>query len=55
MTPQDVTDETGHVNITKFLEEERSPEDIAKFPRNISVMDISVLDIIVLQLVGGYC
>ena len=43
MSPRDVADESGHVNITKFLEEGRSPEDIAEFPRNINMMDVSVL------------
>ena len=43
MTPKDVADENGHVNITKFLEEGRSPEKIPEFPRNINMMDVSVL------------
>lgn len=49
MTPQDVADESGHVNITKFLEEGRSPDSIPELPRNISMMDISML-----LAVGGY-
>ena len=49
MTPQEVADESGHVNITKFLQKGRIPEDTEEFPRNISMMDISVL------AVGGYC
>ena len=43
MTPKDLADERGHVNIKTFLEEERSPEKIGEFPRNISMMDVSVL------------
>ena len=43
LTPQDVADESGHVNITKFLEEGESTESIAEYPRNINMMDVSVL------------
>ena len=43
MTPRDLADESGHVNIKTFLEEERSHEKIGEFPRNISMMDVSVL------------
>ena len=38
-----MADERGHVNITKFLEEGRSPENIADMPRSISMIDVSVL------------
>ena len=50
MTPQDLADESGHVTITKFLEEGRSPENIAEFPQNINMMDVSVL-----LVVDWYC
>ena len=43
MTPQDVADESGHVSIKKFLEEGESTENIAEYPRNINMMDVSVL------------
>ena len=44
MTPQKLADESGHVNIMKFLEEEeRSHQKIDEFPRNINMMDVSVL------------
>ena len=49
MTPQEVADESGHVNITKFLQKGRIPEDTEEFPRNISMVDISVL-----LAVGGW-
>ena len=43
MTPRDVADESGHVSIKKFLEEGESTENIAEYPRNINMMDVSVL------------
>ena len=43
MTPRDLADDRGHVNIKTFLEEERSPEKIGEYPRNINMMDVSVL------------
>ena len=43
MTPRDVADESGHVSIKKFLEEGGSTESIAEYPRNINMMDVSVL------------
>ena len=43
MTPRDVADESGHVGIQKFLEEGESTENIAEYPRNINMMDVSVL------------
>ena len=43
MTPRDLADESGHENIKTFLEEERSPEKIGEYPRNINMMDVSVL------------
>ena len=50
MTPRDVADDSGHVNITKFLREGRSPENIPALPRNISMVKISAL-----QAGGWYC
>ena len=43
MTPWDLADDRGHVNIKTFLEEERSPEKIGEYPININMMDVSVL------------
>ena len=43
MTPRDLAYKSGHENIKTFLEEESSPEKIGEYPRNINMMDVSVL------------
>ena len=47
-TPKDVANERDHENIVNFLAEERSPVNIAEFPRGAGMSDVSILLVVMI-------